>query len=214
MLTRVLLVTLVVTLPSLAFAQCKTTAGCPVPGQSGTQLCVPDSARIMERGSRNRILANGPTLPQIGAGCTATRSVDPSVPCVLTKAIGYVESTWTQFCAPACSGTGLTVISFDCGYGVMQVTSGMSGGAGFDPQRVARETQYNIGTGLKILLDKWKGTPCVGDNQPTVLEDWYFATWAYNSFGFVNNPNNPSFPASRPPYNGTGSLSRGSYPYQ
>jgi hypothetical protein len=79
---------------------------------------------------------------------------------------------------------------------------------------VAQEPLYNLGSGMKILAGKWRATPCVGDNQPTILEHWYFATWAYNSFSWRNNPNNPDYPASRPPYNGPGGLSRGSYPYQ
>jgi MYXO-CTERM domain-containing protein len=168
----------------------------------------------MERAARNRLFEAGPDYGTIGQGCEGSVSVPASFPCVLVKAIAYAESTWRQFCSSACGETGPTVISFDCGYGLTQVTSGMSGGAGFDPTRVAREPAYNLGAGMRILASKWRATPCIGDNQPLVLEHWYFATWAYNSFSWRNNPNNPDYPANRPPFNGPGTLSRGSYPYQ
>ncbi len=183
--------------------------------QTGTQGCGSDVARLLERGARNRLASNGPSMPTLGQGCADTKSVTASAPCPLVKAIAYAESVWTQFCTDGCGTSGQTLISFDCGYGIMQVTSGMTGGAGFDPMRVAAEPRYNVGAGMKILFDKWRSTPCVGDNQPTTLEHWYFATWAYNGYGWVNNPNNPRLaPWPRPAYNGPGTLARGSYPYQ
>lgn len=200
--------------PAVGRAACPSTAGCPVAAQTGAQPCTAEITRSLERAARHRLDAAGPSIGTLGSGCPNPVSVAASFPCILIKAIGWTESVWTQFCAAACGQSGPTMISFDCGYGVMQVTSGMSGGAGFDPLRVAQETLYNLGTGARILRDKWAVTPCVGANQPTVIEDWYFATWAYNGFSFVNNPNNPAYPSVRPPYNGLGSLSRGSYPYQ
>jgi hypothetical protein len=197
-----------------ARAACPTTEGCPVAPQTGIQPCPKQAARILERGSRGRLSSSGPLLGPIDQGCTTSQKVAATAPCVLVKAIGHTESLWGQFCATACDKPGKTVISFDCGYGIMQVTSGMRGGAGFEPLRVAKEPTYNVGAGMKILHDKWRATPCVGDRQPKVLEDWYLATWAYNGYGFVNNPNNPNYPAARPIYNGPGSLSRGKYPYQ
>src|SRR6185503_18867011 len=40
-----------------------------------------------------------------------------------------------------------------------------------------------------------------GDNQPTIIEDWYTATWAYNGLAYSNNPNNPTFSATRGVWN-------------
>lgn len=138
------------------------------------------------------------------------------MPCILLKAIGYTESTgWKQFYANY-GQEGWTVISGDCGYGIMQITSGMGGGAGFNPSRVAAEPAYNIGTGARILIQKWNGLNYyIGHNDPQVVEDWYYAVWAYNRWGWFNNPNNRRFD----PYRGVwlcgqGGQNRANWPYQ
>ncbi|MBI5513823.1 MAG: MYXO-CTERM sorting domain-containing protein [Deltaproteobacteria bacterium] len=141
-------------------------------------------------------------------------SVPVHFPCVLLKAIYLTESSWRQFCT-----TGQTVISFDCGYGIAQVTSGMRRGetSAYDPARVASSAAYNVSVGAAILADKWRATPCVGDNDPDIIEDWYFATWGYNGLSFRNNPNNPMFRADRPEFRTpgvSGAQTRGNYPYQ
>jgi hypothetical protein len=201
-----------------AEAQCGADhSSCPQAAATGTELCKPDLALVLDQASRNELGAGGPTYRQIHTGCNKPNppvNVTATLPCTLTKAVAQTESTWSQFCASACNQSGATLISFDCGYGIMQITSGMGGGAGFDPARVAAEPGYNAATGAKIMMDKWASTPCVGDNRPDIAEDWYAAVWAYNGFGWVNNPNNPNFPATRPPYRGAGTLSRSKYPYQ
>ncbi|HEY4221669.1 MAG TPA: hypothetical protein VGO62_10005, partial [Myxococcota bacterium] len=76
----------------------------------------------------------------------------------------------------------------------------------------------NIAAGADIIAAKWNDDGDFGghfgDSDPSFLESWYFAVWAYNGFIYGNNPNNPDFPANRPPFHGPASLSRGSYPYQ
>jgi hypothetical protein len=149
----------------------------------------------------------GPTVGDIGQGCgkpEPLHSVTARFPCELLKAIAMQESGWRQFCVPdtpkdEVGGAERTIISFDCGYGVGQVTSGMHAGENpdFDRNRVAGDATYNLATGTRILADKWKATNCVGDNQPKVIEDWYTATWAYNGLAYVNNPNNPNYDANR-----------------
>lgn len=112
-----------------------------------------------ERAGTNRLGDNGPDLPQIWKGYPPSQAklVAPYVPCILLNAIGYTESTgWKQFDADY-GQYGYTVISSDCGYGIMQITSGMGGGAGFEPSRVAAEPAYNIGTGALFLIQKWNG---------------------------------------------------------
>jgi hypothetical protein len=190
-------------------------AACPVAAFNGTQLCNAESNALFELATGPGI-ADGPVMPTINDGCNKPKTptkVPFRMPCVLAKSIGLVESSWRQFNA-SCGSVGPTVISFDCGYGIMQITSGMSGGAGFDPVRVANEASYNVATGLKMMGGKWAATPCVGDNEVDVMEDWYYAVWAYNGFCYCNNPNNPKFASPRPPYNGPGTLSRANYPYQ
>jgi hypothetical protein len=70
----------------------------------------------------------------------------------------------------------------------------------FDRERVAGDATYNLATGTRILAAKWKYTQCVGDNQPSVIEHWYSATWAYNGLSYKNNPNNPNYDANRGVY--------------
>jgi hypothetical protein len=144
--------------------------------------------------------------------CTGGMSprVPAHAPCPLVKAIFAIEGSWRQF-----DGTSCTLVSFDCGYGIGQVTSGMRTSdplPTWEPARVASSLAYNASIGLSILMSKWQSVPCVGGNDPDVIEDWYFATWAYNGWVYNNNPNNPRFDPARPPFRL--GLTRGNYPYQ
>lgn len=205
--------------------KCAAQGSCPEPAAYGRQPYPDELVDAFERAGTNRLGTNGPDLPQIWKGYPPSQAklVSPYVPCILLKAIGYTESTgWKQFNADY-GQYGYTVISSDCGYGIMQITSGMGGGAGFEPSRVAAEPAYNIGTGALFLIQKWNGLSVyIGNNNPYVVEDWYYAVWAYNGWGWVNNPNrncpdnNPdcgyAFNPFRPPFNGT--QPRSWYPYQ
>jgi len=152
----------------------------------------------------------GPAVADIGQGCgmpEATHNVAAKFPCEILKSIAMVESGWRQFCVPTTpsdqvGGPSRTIISFDCGYGIGQVTSGMHNGEtpAFDRAKVASDPTYNLATGTLILADKWRSTNCVGDNQPLVVEDWYTAVWAYNGLAYVNNPTNPNYDAARGVY--------------
>ena len=199
--------------PRVAEAGCPSTAGCPQAAVAGTDPSDPDLALLFELAGQNGLGSEAPAYPQLGTGPSGDVDVAATMPCTILKSIGWVESTWNQFCPG-----GSTVISFDCGYGVTQVTSGMSSGSmgpvSFTPSRVAAEADYNIGTGAAILAVKWNAVPVIGDYDPTIAEHWYYAVWAYNGFASSNNPNNPSLPSGRPAYGSPGALSRGSYPYQ
>ena len=221
----------IVSVTATASAQCSGGAACPpcrmcrVAPASGSNPSVTEMATLFDR------VAAGPTVygslgwdfggrTTIGAGagwCTGSGRRDTVAvrfPCILLKAIYLTESSWRQFCT-----TSETVISFDCGYGIAQVTSGMRRGetSAYDPNRVASSAAYNVSVGAAILADKWRASACVGDNDPEVIEDWYFATWGYNGFVFRNNPNNPMFAADRREFRTPGVSSaqtRGNYPYQ
>lgn len=153
----------------------------------------------------------GPPVADIGQGCgkpEPNHDVPARFPCELLKSIAMAESGWTQFCVPdtpsdQVGGASRTIISFDCGYGVGQVTSGMHKGENpaFDQQRVAGEPTYNMATGASILAGKWRATKCVGDNQPSIVEHWYTAVWAYNGLAYSNNPSNPTYSSSRGVWN-------------
>lgn len=106
----------------------------------------------------------------------------------------------------------------DCGYGIAQVTTGMSEehAEQFDTLRAgAVTTDYaaNIAAGLGILAEKWNQLKALGMNtnngSPAYIENWYMALWGYNSgvytsgsvgLGFFNNPINPRYPADRQPF--------------
>jgi len=56
------------------------------------------------------------------------------------------------------------------------------------------DIMYNIEAGADVLLNKWamssyNEVASVGDMDPNVLENWYFALWAYNGWSQSNNPN-------------------------
>ncbi|MBL8685432.1 MAG: hypothetical protein JNK05_40020 [Myxococcales bacterium] len=216
--------------PSAAEAQC-TGGACPpcemcrIPSQTGSNPTTDAMATLFDRiatgprayGTLGWNFAGRDTIGA-GAGCCDSSTATPcptvavTFPCLLLKSIYYTESAWRQFCT-----TGRTVISFDCGYGIAQVTSGMRRGetSAYDPVRVAGEAAYNVSVGAAILTDKWRASACIGSNDPTIVEHWYFSTWGYNGFAFKNNPNNPAYRADRPEFNSSAAArTRGNYPYQ
>lgn len=99
----------------------------------------------------------------------------------------------------------------------MQITSGMAGAFGqasgsLDPtmqSSIASDYVYNIAFGARMLAEKWAAVPRIGNGDPTVVENWYYALWAYNGWGWVNNPNNPRFTRL-----GTPATNPSTYPYQ
>lgn len=116
----------------------------------------------------------------------------------------------------------------DCGYGIGQVTDGMRVGSTVftETQRRAIAVDYaaNIAAGLNILIEKWNQMAgelsqyqsYMNNNDPTWVENWFLAAWAYNSgyypyanrdrnngrwgVGWFNNPANPRYPANRAPF--------------
>ncbi|WP_343449752.1 hypothetical protein [Micromonospora oryzae] len=129
------------------------------------------------------------------------------------------------------NGDNLDVIDYsktDCGYGIGQVTDGMrvESNVYTDTQRRAIAVDYaaNIAAGLNILIEKWnqmagelsQNQSYMNNNDPTWVENWFLAVWAYNSgyypydlryknngrwgVGWFNNPANPRYPANRAPF--------------
>jgi hypothetical protein len=148
---------------------------------------------------------------------------------VLLKAIAWIESGWAQASYDPFvpyGEVGPTLTSHDCGYGIMQVTSGMqnlTGVPNLEQAMIGGHYAFNIARGARILADKWNQgpefRPVVGERNPYILENWYYALWAYNGFAFKNHPLNPAYDPARPPYScgpagdGLGHNS-GAYPYQ
>lgn len=191
----------------------------------------------IDAASVNQVFPGDPFfgLPAIEVGTRGARANGPArVPATLLKAIAWVESNLTMASrsVPFESG-GPALVSFDCGHGVMQVTTGMTVPLGNDARPTSNQTAvathyvYNIARGAAILADKWNQAPDLRpitgtDNgaDPAILENWYFATWSYNGFtgpgaNSSNHPLDPSFGGwPRAAYNCDGTQSRNRYPYQ
>jgi len=110
-----------------------------------------------------------------------------NIPSVILMGIAYTESGWKQFDA---SGAPIIHTNTDgsIDIGIMQINStGRS-----DIDRLKQDVFYNIEVGAKILDGKWKITPAIGDSDRNILENWYYAIWAYNGFSYINHPLNPT----------------------
>ncbi len=109
------------------------------------------------------------------------------IPSVILKAIAFCETGWRQF------DKNGNVVTNNAGprpgLGIMQVTS-------YNPDdtelvnKLKYDIDFNIAYGADLLNAKWNMVPKIGDGDRNKLENWYFALWAYNSWGTVNNPNN------------------------
>ena len=179
-------------------------------------------------------------VPDIQMGTRGARYTIPgTVPPVLLKSIAWIESSITQAGADVPFGSiGSSLISFDCGHGIEQVTTGMtvptgeSGKGSPEQALVATNFAYNIARGAAILVNKWNEAPdkkpIAGidtNGHPSVLENWYFAVWGYNGFtgpgsNKSNHPLDPIYGAwPRPAFScspaGDGKgHNRSNYPYQ
>jgi hypothetical protein len=121
----------------------------------------------------------------------------------------------------------------DCGYGIAQVTTGMRlSDTSISPNgkaKIAIDYAENVQAGTQILAKKWNQLYTAGirinNSDPSIVENWYFAIWAYNTgvqpdanhgnttgctpgpsctdgaghwgLGWANNPMNPDYPAQR-----------------
>jgi hypothetical protein len=151
----------------------------------------------------------------------------------LLRAIGWVESNLSMAArAVPFQSTGPALVSFDCGHGVMQVTTGMTVPLGVNNQptpsqaSIATHYVYNIARGATILAEKWNQAPELRPiagidtaSNPVVIENWYYAVWSYNGFtgpGSTqsNHPLDPGFSNPRSEWKCDGTQSRTRFPYQ
>ena len=184
-------------------------------------------ARSLELAGFNQLFPEheGFALPRLESGdrsAGSTQTVDPYIPPVILKAIAWIESGWAQASYDPLvqyGEVGPALISHDCGYGIMQVTSGMQNVTGIpnlDQAMIGGHYAFNIARGARILADKWNMAPeyrpVVGNRDSHIIENWYYALWGYNGFAFKNHPLNPAYDPSRPPYDCASD--RAGYPYQ
>ena len=175
-------------------------------------------------------------LPAIETGTRTNRSTASArrIPATLLRALAWVESGMTM-ATPSVTyqSSGDTLVSFDCGHGIMQVTTGMTVPLGPDEQpsaaqvSVATHYAHNVARGAAILADKWNRAPELRpvagtdtNGSPATIENWYYAIWSYNGFTgpgdrMSNHPADPGFSSwPRPAYRCDGKQARNRYPYQ
>lgn len=107
------------------------------------------------------------------------------IPSVLLKSIARVESVYKQF-----NSDGSVFTGSSGSIGLMQIYNKYGW---FENEKLKYDIDYNIEAGADVLLRKWdlavETLPQIGDMNPNILENWYFAIWAYNGWSKVNNPN-------------------------
>ena len=107
-----------------------------------------------------------------------------AIPAVLLKAIARVETSCSHY-----NSNGTVKTNGNC-IGLMMVNNS---NGGYDSNKLKNDIQYNIEAGADVLLSKWsmsslQSVASVGNMDPNVLENWYFALWAYNGWAQSNNP--------------------------
>lgn len=197
----------------------------------------------MDLAGYNMLFPGDPFFSQpsmaVGTRTNRTTTTQVYVPPTLLKAIAWIESGMSMGSQALPFGAiGPDLVSFDCGYGIAQVTSGMTvplgdNGQPTDQQSlVATDFAYNIARGAAILIDKWNSAPASRpiagidtNSDPHIVENWYYAIWSYNGFtgpgaNRSNHPLDPIYGAwPRTPYScgpttdGFGH-NRSLYPYQ
>ena len=137
------------------------------------------------------------TYPGLRSGPRDQRlEEDPNlrIPPTIYKSIAWIEASWAQANHEVpWGGVGPALRSFDCGYGLGQVTTGMSNGTGTASVKqalVGSHFLFNVAEGVRILASKWNSDfrPIAGEGDPSALEDWYYAIWSYNGFAASNHP--------------------------
>lgn len=115
------------------------------------------------------------------------KAIELGIPSVLLKAIARVESNFRQFREDGSTFTG----DHGGSIGLMQVNTRSS--SAYDRERLRYDIEYNIEAGARVLLGKWQSAvrklPQIGNMDPNIIENWYFALWAYNGWASSNNPN-------------------------
>jgi hypothetical protein len=174
---------------------------------TAVSACVPTTQQLnagFELAGVGRLGASYPHLPRMGVDSAM-------VPPVILRSIAWIESNWQQF-----NSESLPVLSPDYGYGVMQITSGMAGAAGpsgtlplSTQSKVGGNYLFNIAYAARMLAQLFNEMPQINNGDPTQLENWYYAIWAYNGWGWANNPNNSQFSRA-----GTPMTEPGNFPYQ
>ena len=126
------------------------------------------------------------------------KAIEHNIPPEILKAVAYQESSWKHF------ENGKPHIGSDgIGIGIMQVSDHIYMDKNSDKyknyvRRLMEDIEYNIDEGIRIFKGKWNNggvhykhgylIPTINNNEPSILEDWYFAILAYNGRLERNDP--------------------------
>ena len=116
------------------------------------------------------------------------------IPPALLKSIVWVESEFAHAHGDVpWGGVGPVQRSYDCGFGLGQITTGMENYTGNPTVKqtlVGTHFLFNVAEAARMLARKWNDDfiPIAGEGDPASLEDWYYAVWAYNGLFYTNHP--------------------------
>ncbi|SDY63032.1 S-layer homology domain-containing protein [Tindallia californiensis] len=108
-------------------------------------------------------------------------ALQKNIPPVLLRAIAWKESGKRQF------HNGQPFVHAG-NQGVMQINRVHN--SSLDKEALLNDARYNVEVGADVLLNRWlfDDIATVGERDPDVLENWYFALWGYNGWLPRNNP--------------------------
>lgn len=204
---------------SLLALQADTPQSCWQPSGQALQPNVADVWSALDMASVNQGPEGYPVIRSIESTTSGPPMIAPRIPTQVLGAIAWIESNWRQATGTARGSVGAPLISWDCGFGMMQITSGMQASGGYPPdikERIATDYLYNILQGADVLVEKWNYADAgpfkyVGNRDQCIVENWYYAVMAYNGASSKNFPQNPNYDPNRAIY--TGGPYTG-YPYQ
>lgn len=125
------------------------------------------------------------------------KAIDKGIPPEIVKGIVLTENAKQQ----QFTAEGDVFKSLDNGFGIMQVTPASTDDIPINWDLAKYDLRANIDAGISVLLNKWNlagsgKIPRINHQNKLVLEDWYFALWAYNGLSNYNDPNNPNVKSS------------------
>jgi putative cell wall-binding protein len=151
-----------------------------VPSTSLPKATVPSSEfSPVEGGYTN------PTPAEIAVLLEETAEVK-GIPAEILKSVAYAESGWRQWDEDG-RAVGDTLGDSVPPLGIMQV-------AEYDPNdfvlttKLKYDISFNIAYAADLLNTKYASTPTIGAGERDILENWYFALWAYDDWSNANNP--------------------------
>jgi hypothetical protein len=131
--------------------------------------------------------AENPSRAELEALITEV-AIERGIPSVILMSIARVETVFKHY-----EEDGTVARGTSGSIGLMQIHNNYGE---YDDNLLINDIKYNINAGADVLINKWEAglsqygyLPTVGNMDPNILENWYFALWGYNSYVERNNPN-------------------------